>query len=267
MSVEFDPPAGLNAAHLGAFWATFRDRFPNVHTTTPIGPTAENFEAAGQWIPPSLRLALSDRTDCRIQMVSGDDQWMWQVQSDRLVVNWRKRGDAYPRYSAALDRFREAWKAWLGLLRQEQIDRPQSRLWHLTYVNRIPQGDLWDSPRDWAGVFPGLWGTPAAVMGELQLKGLRGQWVWEHATIPARLHVESSPARVGYDTPQDLLILNLTARGPVASLPGDAVADAEGLTEIEAGLHHGHEMIVCTFDTVTSSKAKEHWGRHDHTRE
>ena len=91
MSVQFDPPSALTVAHLGQFWATQKNIFPNVKAIQPIISTSEDFGNEGQWLPPSLRLAFSDEPQCRLQMTSADDQWMCQIQPDRLVVNWRKR--------------------------------------------------------------------------------------------------------------------------------------------------------------------------------
>jgi len=55
------------------------------------------------------------------------------------------------------------WHAWRSFLADLQFDSPQPRLWELTYVNRIPKTDLWESPGDWPQVFPGLWNGEFAI--------------------------------------------------------------------------------------------------------
>lgn len=65
ISIQFDPPKGLNQAHLGAFWVTQKDLLPNVRAVQPIATTNENFGSQGQWLPPSLQLALTNEPDCR----------------------------------------------------------------------------------------------------------------------------------------------------------------------------------------------------------
>src|SRR5690606_26028906 len=132
--------------------------------------------------------------ECRLQMVSEDDQWLCQVQRDRLVVNWRKRTDSYPRFGATWQRMQQAWRDWLEFLKAESLPFPTPRLWEITYVNRIPQGPLWKTPEDWATVFPGLWGSFSPVEGS-RLRGFQGQWVWESDDPCARLYVEAKPGR------------------------------------------------------------------------
>jgi hypothetical protein len=88
MSVQFDPPYGLTQAHLGAFWQSRRTDFPRVRTIQPIAATNEEFGGPGQWLPASWQFALTNEPECRLQMTSADDQWMWQLQRNRLVVNW-----------------------------------------------------------------------------------------------------------------------------------------------------------------------------------
>lgn len=261
MSVQFEPPPTLNVAHLGAFWTTQRELFPNVRATPPIMATIEDFGAERQWLPPSLRLAFSDEPQCRLQMTSNDGQWMCQIQSDRLVVNWRKKVQEYPRFDETFIRFRSAWQSLERFFDEEKIPPPSARLWELTYVNRIPQGDLWRSPGDWPSIFPGLWGGEFASTQGLALCGLRGQWVWDFAPQKARLYVEPSPARSVDDPPSDLLMLNLTARGPI-ELNDDDARNTGGGKGIEDGMNLGHDLIVFTFDAIASNRAKEYWNRH-----
>lgn len=261
MSVQFDPPTALTVAHLGSFWALQKGTFPNVKAIQPIVSTNEDFGAEGQWVPPSLRLAFSDESQCRLQMTSADGQWMCQIQPDRLVVNWRKKVADYPRFDATLVRFQTAWQALQRFLADEDIAPPQTRLWEVAYVNRIPKGELWQLPGDWPSIFPGFWGGAFAAADGLNLRGLRGQWVWDYASEPARLYVEPSPVRSAENPPAELLMLNLTARGPIRlkDASGGIIASE---VAIENGLNLGHDLIVFTFDKCASSRAKEYWKRH-----
>src|SRR5690606_21512016 len=120
---------------------------------------------------------------------------MCQVQRNRLVLNWRKRGIEYPRFSVVWERFREAWAAWEVFLNSADVAPCEPRLWEVTYVNRIPQGKLWGSVSDWPNVFPGLWGGKFASIEGAELRGFHGEWVWESRNPPARLYVEPKPGR------------------------------------------------------------------------
>ncbi len=260
MSVQFDPPKGLNQAHLGAFWVTQRETLPNVRAMPPIAMTNEDFGSQGQWLSPSLQFALTSEPDCRLQMTSADDQWMCQVQRNRLVFNWRKRTKDYPRFGVTWDRFRDAWQAWQAFLGDYKIVPPKSRLWELTYVNRVPKYNLWSEPSDWPKIFPGLWGGGFAASEGAELRGFQGQWIWELTDPPARLFVESKPGRSVGEPHQDVLLLSLTARGPIGADSG--TAKDSGIDPIESGIGRGHEWIVRTFDGIASDLAKSAWRRH-----
>lgn len=258
MSVQFDPAPRFTIAHLGVFWFSLKEKFPNLKTAQPIVATNEDFGGSGQWIPPSLQLALTNEPQCRLQMSSSDDQWMCQIQFDRIVVNWRKRQQEYPRFGATLNRFLELW----GSLQKFFVDYKQEEVtptyWELTYVNRIPSGSLWSTPADWPLVFPGLWGERFGCPNGLNLRGLRGQWVWDVDHEAARLYVDPSPARP--DKGEDLLMLNLTARG-IAAERENVKEAADHIEAITDKMHLGHNLIVLMFDAISSPKAKQHWKR------
>ncbi len=129
MSAQFDPPKGLNQAHLGAFWVTQKASLPHVRAVQPISTANEVFGDQGQWLPPSLQLELTNEPDCRLQMTSSDEQWMCQVQRNRVVVNWRKRSEQYPRFSTTWCRFQAAWQAWETFLADLEFDSLKPRLW------------------------------------------------------------------------------------------------------------------------------------------
>ena len=266
ISARFSTDSTINPGHLGAFWSTVKDRFPTVASTQPIASRKD--EAAARWTPPSIQFALTNRPDCRLQMTQADDDaWMWQVQSDRLVVNWRRRPDSeYPRYSRTLEEFRQAWQSWTGFLDEIGIEGPVPLSWEITYVNEIPAGpnELWTSPSEWPTILPGLFGGPFQAEAGLALAGLHGEWVWDYAEPQARLVVNPAPAT---RNDQHLLMLTLTARGPVdqADPAEDSItSSSESLSAYEKGLNLGHRLIVNTFDTLGSENAKQHWERHDH---
>jgi uncharacterized protein (TIGR04255 family) len=264
ISVRFSCQGDINIAHLGAFWSKVSTRFPRVASTQPIVTRGD--DAGAKWTPPSIRFALSNTPDCRLQMICPDDEaWMWQVQSDRLVVNWRKQPDKqYPRYRTTADQLREAWKQWVRFLSDHGI-QASAIGWEVTYVNEIPSGlgELWSSPEDLPEVLPGLFGGPFRAEKGLKLAGLHGEWVWDHHNPKARLIVNPVPAR---RKDQDVLMLNLTASGLTEKGPSQAEeeADESGTSlpkSVNDGLNLGHRLIVNTFDTLGSIQAKAHWER------
>ncbi len=263
MSIQFEPSRELNSAHLGAFWMTQRHQLPIVRTLQPIPAVSDDFGGAGQWLPPALQFALKSEPDCRLQMVSSDDQWMCQLQRNRIVINWRRRNEQYPRFDTTLARFRDGWNSWRIFLKDIGLPPTRPQIWELTYVNRVAQGELWARPGDWHRIFPGLWGGPFAGPADSQLRGFHGQWVWESRDPLARLYIEPQPGRSSEPPHHDELILSLTARGPFAlSATEDNSTVESEMSRIEAGLVGGNALIVSAFDGMTSDAAKTNWGRH-----
>jgi len=266
ISVQFDTPKRLTQAHLGAYWATQRDQFPVVHSTNGLPAISEEFAGGRSWIPPSLRLALAEEPDTRVQMTSEDLAWMQQVQANRIVVNWRRRddqADGYPRFTRTLERFLECWHAWNSFLRGVGLATATAAVWEVVYVNRIPCGELWQTAADWPRVFPGLWAGPFRGVEGAKLAGLQGQWVWETQDPPARLYVEPKPGRGPAPGFRDLLFITVTARGRLALPAKEAAGHTDSNAGIERGLRWGHDLIVGAFDGLASEEAKRVWGRHD----
>lgn len=252
MSIQFDPPNGFSLPHLGLYWDAQRNMYPTVRTAAPIPAAPDDFGTESQWGPVAMRLAFSNEPQYRLQMTSKDDEWVCQAQLDRLVVNWRKKGPDYPKFDATFPRFQAAWTGLQRFLERQHLAAATPKLWEITYINRFPKGELWQSPKDWPILLPGLWGGAFASASDLTLSTLGGQWVWEHGPERARLYVEPSPARSADTPPVDSLILSLTARGPIN-------VKMWGEDAIESGLNLGHDLIVLTFDAITSKHAKEHW--------
>jgi hypothetical protein len=266
LSVQFDTPARLTQAHLGAYWASQKERFPVVHSAQGLPAMNEEFAGGRSWLPPALRLALSEEPDTRVQMTSGDQAWVQQVQANRLVVNWRKRDQPfadYPRFEGALQQFKKSWGDWSRFLVSVGVSAPRPVVWEAVYVNRIPRGGLWETPADWQKIFPGLWAAPFGSVAGALLIGLQGQWVWETTEPAARLYVEPKPGRGPGPEFQDLLFVTFTARGRLALPQKTAVSEHDDLDAIERGIRWGHGLIVDAFDSLNSAEAKTAWGRHD----
>ena len=266
ISVQFETPRGFTQAHLGAYWESQREEFPTVHSTQGLPAINESFAGGRSWLPPSLRLALAEEPDTRVQMTSADKQWVQQVQADRLAVNWRKCDDTatpYPRFTKTLKRFWQCWHDLDRFLERVNLTPATPVVWEVVYVNRIPAGSLWRTAADWPGVFPGLWGKPFASIEGASLAGLQGQWVWETASPTARLYVEPKPGRGPGPDFHDLLFVTFTARGPLALPAGAAAGDNSREAAICGAVDLGHRLIVSAFDSLNSAKAKIAWGRND----
>ncbi len=82
----FSTIADLDPLVLGAYWQQRRQEYP-AHALHPPLPQSQSLVQFGMPTP-------------RTWFISGDDSLVLQVQQDRLYVNWRARGGAYPRFSS-----------------------------------------------------------------------------------------------------------------------------------------------------------------------
>jgi len=123
--------------------------------------------------------------------------------------------------------------------------------WELTYIDAFPREEYWKTPADWSDFLPGLFGKLFPTEGmNIHLEHRTAEWSYEILSKQGRLHIAAQPGRAKDDN-RDSLLLQMTARGPIA----------EGTAKkLRAGLDLGHETAVEAFLRITSPEAKNHWG-------
>ena len=84
--VLFEALPDLDPVRVGLFWAEHRERYAKHELHPPIRDGA-GFELL-QGIGP-----------VRSWLLSPGEEYVLQLQPDRLYFNWRRRGDAYPRFN------------------------------------------------------------------------------------------------------------------------------------------------------------------------
>lgn len=166
-----------------------------------------------------------------------------RLGNQALTVRWLGyEGSRYPHYETLRDSFVTAWAA----LQRDAGSLPTVS-WSVRYVNRIPQGTVWQTPADWTfcRLVPPL-PIPAAasdiasfsLCSKYPLCDDRGELV---------VHLHSGEP----DEPQpDCLWLELTSSGPVTA----------GETALLDGLDFGRQAIVRTFRELMSPQANAFWG-------
>jgi hypothetical protein len=95
---------------------------------------------------------------------------------------------------------------------------------------------------------------PSALAESTRLEGVGGEWHYEIEPRRGRLHVNVQHGRKA-GSGAELLILTLTARGPISSEKGEGVAD------LASGLDLGRAIIVKSFAALCSDKALQYWER------
>jgi uncharacterized protein (TIGR04255 family) len=84
--VFFPPVVELDPVAAGGWWRSIKSDYPK-HSIQPAVT-----EASGIFVSHGT-------APLRSWLISGDDEWVVQVQPDRFYVNWRKRSGVYPRFN------------------------------------------------------------------------------------------------------------------------------------------------------------------------
>jgi uncharacterized protein (TIGR04255 family) len=253
LGVQFHQLSSFTNAHLGAFWKSLGPGWPSVNDEPALPPQIEQFGDDQMYrLVGSLKLRLSDKPQMRVQIRNAQKNRMVQLQNGRLHYNWLGTDEDYPRYRTirpgfvnTLDRFRQfVTDEGLGELRPNQ--------WEVTYVNHMPRGTVWQTASDWARVLNWRAMFTAAMPG-VPLETIVDGWHYEIEPKRGRLHIDFHHGRAGDPTGPEVLVLTLTARGPVR--------EGEAGLGVDDGLNLGHNVIVRSFANITSDEAQRFWER------
>lgn len=177
---------------------------------------------------------------------------MLQVQNGRLHFNWLgESGGPYARYPGIRTGFEQAVQRFQEFLKQENLGELRPNQWEVTYLNHIPKGTVWNAVIDWN--FCRLVGDLPTYQELIEPESFRADW---HFVIPnqrGRLHVEWQHAHRTSPDPKEIVVLNLTARGPLNP-------EKIGIETILAGVDLGRQTIVKTFQKIMSDEANAYWG-------
>lgn len=253
LGVQFERVPGFKIAHLGGFWKTLdTGEWPMVSDAPPLPPQYESFTEAGRWTARGIQFQLTQEISPRLRIKNKDGDRMIQVQNSRLLFNWLGHAQGkYPRYEEVRMGFLWTSQRFNQFLAQEDLGTVQPNQWEVTYVNHIPKGTVWNTPDDW-GFFRPL-GLVPAIEGVVQGESFTGGW---HFVIPdqrGRLHVEWQHATRHELEQQEIIVLTLTARGPLQQAE-------EPLQAVLAGLDLGRETIVRAFTGFMDDAANKYWG-------
>lgn len=233
----------------GEFRELVRDGFPLYEDRPPLPSlildgTLE-FELDMNEMPPVRRT----------WYLSEDSSTLIQLQKDRLHVNWRRTqlDSAYPRYGYVAEHFEFALQSLIQFAaeRQEILEVTAGEV---TYVNHIPEGQLWESWgdltrlfRDW-NLAPREGPSPVRVSTSISFGG--GDKGCEFVSAGCNLNVEVKSGLRQHDNSK-VLILTLVNRGKLSS---------NSFEDVRAWLGLASADIVKAFTSLTSASAHEAWG-------
>lgn len=251
---QFDPIPRLSAGHLGAFWKELGEDWPIVNDAPLLPPQFERFgddrllAAFGQ-----LQVRFSTQPEVRLQIRNRAEDRMIQVQNGRLHYNWLgEAGGPYPSYGQVKQEFDSILDRFRGFLASVSLDAIRPNQWELTYVDHIPKGAAWSGPEDWNTLFRN-WKVEPVRQSSVQLGGFDTEWHYEIVPQRGRLHIKLTTGRREKPTAEELLIVNMTARGPVESTQ-------EGGDNWSECLDLGHDTVLAAFREFTSDSLQQYWG-------
>jgi len=262
LSVQFEAIKGLRTPQVGLLWNEFRSQFPRVEEHPPLDAVIERFGEKPKPSKPSIRFQMLPTPPIpRCWFLNKDGTQLIQVQSDRFIHNWRKRGadQEYPRYQ----NLRNAFAVELGKLEQflqrEELGDLCPNQCEVTYVNHILAGKGWKEFSELGEVltvFQAQYSDGFLPAPEDARTALRFMIPNEQGEPRGRLHISVEPAyRTSDGTP--MLVMNVTAR---CHPTGDGVGGALGSLDI------GHEWVVRGFTSITTPAMHGIWGRQNGNR-
>jgi uncharacterized protein (TIGR04255 family) len=248
LGVQFAPLPSLRSAHFGWFWTTLKDEWPRTNDVPALPSQYEVFGQNSTSDGPKISFRSAGGTE-RVQFIHRDDDQVLQIQNNRLILNWRKRRNEYPRFAQRLADFRTLVDRFKTFLADNNLGSIRPNQWEITYINQIPRGELWETPRDWHRIIPGLI-PPWQGFENVCVESFEIEWHHEIESRRGRLHVALSKG--ANEESSDVLHWTQTARGAAAEL-----------NEVETGLECGHDAIVQSFLHTSSEHAREYWARKE----
>jgi uncharacterized protein (TIGR04255 family) len=257
VGVQF--PTLLNPVHLGLYYERVRARFPKIQVQPPIAPAFETFEASPP-IPVPVGIQIQPISfQPRMWFLSEDEDSLIQLQSDRLLFNWRGglQGNPYPHFEVVHAEFVKALDELEALAEAEGITGLVVNQCEVLYFNRLPTANT--------GV---PLSSPEKIF-RLWTDGLGDEWTGpqEDMSLTVRYRLddkEGNPfgrltATVSSLAPS--LVPNL---GPGFQLEMTArgVPLGSGREAIAAFHDHGHRAIVRCFAALTTPEMHKLWERY-----
>lgn len=254
LSIQFSRFQNFSNAHAGWFWKNYLDdeHWISVQETPRLPDQFERFGEDKKWAPKGGTLSLRSAPVAeRLQIIRDDEERMIQIQDSRFIYNWRKGAGQYPSYDQLLPEFKKQFEKFEKFALDSGNPPLSLNQWEVTYVNHIPIGELWSSAGDWPQILTGLYWPPARP-DKQKIDTLKGAWSYILGDNLGRLHITLEHVRLLGQDGQDILSIQLTARGPLES---------GKIETFEDGFNLGHESIVLSFADITSELAHTHWKR------
>ncbi|MGQ0680429.1 MAG: TIGR04255 family protein [Actinomycetota bacterium] len=256
LAVRFQPVEAMSPLTVARLYGTRfeKDGFPQFQEKTAVQMPLEQFGRSARI--PEFRIEIAESLDARrYWFVNSDQSQLVQIQRDWFARNWRRVADLpYPRYPSVREPFHADLEFLDSFLQDQGAGGINPIQCELTYVNELaPMPGVWEKHGDvdqlmrwWSAGRADQWHPD---FEEVHLSIAFIIKIEEKAVgrlrlnlVPGYTRAEGSP----------VYLLTLTARGA----PLD-----QGLAGTMDFLDIGHDWIVRTFDSFTSERLHEIWGK------
>jgi uncharacterized protein (TIGR04255 family) len=257
LSIQFAALPAMRSVHAGLYWKEIRKLYPKPSEQAPIPPAFETFGGTPTAAPTFQIQTLLVPPMPRHWFETESGEHLVQLQSDRIIHNWRQRNPEmqYPRYELIRRRFASEVAKLEALFRKEQIGEIRPNHCEVTYINTItlPEGL---NPHHHLDQITTLWTSKFSepFVPELENGTIQTRFILKRADSPyGRVYVSFVPAFLVTNS-SPVIQLEVTAKGRPQA---DSVSSAFDLLDEERG------VVVRTFTAVTTPAMHQQWGRTD----
>jgi uncharacterized protein (TIGR04255 family) len=253
VGVQF--PAVLNPVHLGLYYQRIKTRFPKVQVHSPLLATFETF-GASPIMPVGIQMPTFSLQP-RMWFMSVDEDLTIQLQSDRLILNWRggAQRSAYPHFETVHAEFEKAFDELETLAAAEGVTGIAVNQCEVAYVNPLPTestGILLSEPEK---IFR-VWNDTLGVEWKQPLEDLS-------FTVRYRLNDEDGNS-FGRLT---ATVLSSSAAPQIApgfrlDMTGRGIPRGTGREGVATFHDHAHRAIVRCFAALTTPEMHQLWERY-----
>lgn len=272
IGIQFQAPE-LTPVHLGSYYQRVKGDFPQVTVHPPLQPVFETFGSPGGMtglevgsgtnipFPAMMNFPFAVGSGApvypRVWFASGDGASLIQLQSGRMLFNWRGGlyQHAYPSFGAVNAEFLKALDSLEDMIRDESLEGVSVNQCELLYVNPlttsarggIPMSEPERIFRIWSSQTGPEWTEPTEdtfFTARYRLHDAAGSPF-------GRLIATLNPGWGRDGLPS--YHLELSARGQTIGTGRD------GITKFH---EHAHQAIVRCFTAITTPEMHELWGRY-----
>lgn len=239
--VKFTPLPKWRIPHIGAFWQLVAQEYGKCEHAPPFGDSSFTDPTTGIPLP-------------RVWLLNATDDKLIQMQQGRFLFNWRRRPTAakYPRYQSLVEEYFKLLETFEKFTSEKELGELSWEQFELTYLNHIPQPEGWSFPTDFERVIDRVrWQPGGSLLRHPFAMGWQATFPFGEKT--GTLQVKVNPAKQT-ESQQELILLELVARGLPAAAPRDNMRD---------WFDRAHEWIVRGFAELTSEEAqRDLWVKH-----